>query len=69
MQDIFSVFFVCFVYFVCIFNIFRFYTIIFSLLYLIQILKKKLYQWGNSEAYLEPSGTSKMKLFMKIING
>ena len=28
-----------------------------------------LYEWKNSEAYLGPSVTSKMKLFMKVING
>ena len=26
------------------------------------------YGWAKSEAYLEPSGISKMELFMKIIN-
>ena len=31
-------------------------------------MEKVLYGWGNSEVYLEPSGISKMELFMKIIN-
>ena len=30
-------------------------------------LEKVLYGWANSEAYLEPSGTSKVEFFMKII--
>ena len=32
-------------------------------------MEKVLYLWANSEAYLEPSRTSKMEFFMKIING
>ena len=32
-------------------------------------MEKVLYGWANSEAYLEPSGISKMEFFMKIING
>ena len=36
---------------------------------LLRYLEKLLHGWANSEAYLEPSSeTSRMELFMKIIN-
>ena len=35
---------------------------------LFRCLEKVLYGWANSEPYLEPSETSKMELFMKIVN-
>ena len=31
-------------------------------------MEKVLYGWANSDAYLEHSETSKMELFMRIIN-
>ena len=30
-------------------------------------MEKVLYGWANSEAYLKPSGISKMEIFMKLL--
>ena len=47
LEDIFSVFFICFVYFVCSFNIFHFYIIIFSLLYFVRIFGESFKRVGK----------------------
>ena len=54
----------------CIYLIFFiFIQVVFHYYILFRYLEKVFYGWANSKVYLKPSETSKMELFMKIING